>query len=1022
MANTEKKIHMRKLLAILTFMFLAGTQAFSQSITGTLLDRESGDPLPYATLSIYPAGSASTNDGTPLKYVLSDVNGKVLMEKVKPGNYKIKIDLLGYKTIVQQIKLGQQGLDLGVILVHQDSKVLDAATISDVGNPIIVKKDTIEYNASSFKTSDNDMLIDLLKKLPGIEVESDGSITANGETVKKITIDGKTFFLDDPQLATKNIPSKIIEKVKVIEKKSDQALFTGIDDGDEETIIDLNIKPGMIDGWFGNVMGGGGHDIPSNINNLNDWRWQGAGMIGRFTDKSQLSVILNGNNTNNRGFNDMAGSMMNSIRGGGGNRMGRGGGGWGGRESGITTSWMGGINGSWNLLDNKMELAGNYLYSGTDKYLNEKSQKQNFLDNGNTLYSDELGDSYTRNQGHRAGVRLDHKFSKNTSLLFEPQFNYGYGDYIDYSKFVTDLVPAGETERQRTNDGFTETSGKNNNWKFNGRLLFRQRLGAPGRTISLNVNWDINDNKLNGLNQSLTQAEDTTTVNQQIIGHEQGTSLSGNLVYTEPLYNNVLFLEVNYKYSWNRRTNTKDVYNALGEQEFWEDDKGNIHFKTPTAWATQKDSTYSNDIVNNYQTHRAGANLMYQKKKFMAQLGASFEQAITDNVTNGKTFSTSVPNWAPQASLRYEINDNNNIRLNYFGQSTQPSTSQLMPVIDNSDPLKMSLGNPYLKPYFSHNVRGSYRFTNKKNFVTVNAFFGGGAVQDPVINTTWYDKNGVQYSIPLNGPTTGNANLRLMINAPIAKSKFSIYSMTNFRYTNGASYIIRDGKYEEMNSYFDDPNNPKQFNYERFNEEVIEPGRLGELFKTNITNSLRFFERLRFMYRCNLVELSVSGRTQMNKSWYSVSTSSESLTWNNQVQGTMNWTIPGGVGLVAEYNYNWYNGYTAQSQIDPSHILNVEISKLLFKKKVTLAIKGYDLIGQSRNINISDTDNYHMETSNNTLGRYIILSLTYRFGNFNNARNQFEKNERNFQRGGGPGMGGPGMGGPGPGMGRGPMM
>jgi len=1011
-------------LLIVALLSLSGMPAFAQSVTisGTLLDRTNGDPLPYATLSIHPANTKASDCTSPIKYGLSGVDGKVVLEKVKAGSYTLKIDLLGYKTSVQQIKVGPQGLDLGVVMLQPDSKVLEAATITEMGNQVIVKKDTIEYNASSFKTSDNDMLIDLLKKLPGIEVESDGSITANGETIKKITIDGKTFFLDDPQLATKNIPSKIIEKVKVIERKSEQARFTGIDDGEEETIIDLNIKPGMINGWFGNVMGGGGHDIPSDINNMNDWRWQGAGMVGNFTDKRQLSVILNGNNTNNRGFNDMAGSMMSSIRGGGGNRMGRGGGGWGGRDNGITTSWMAGVNGAWNLLDNRMELAGNYLYSGSDKILNEKSQKQTFLDNGNTLYYDETGDSYTRNQGHRVGVRLDHKFSDNTSLLFEPQFNYGYGNYVDYSNFVTDLVQKDSTGRQRTNDGFTETSGKNDNWKFNGRLLFRQKLGKPGRTISLNVDWNINNNSLDGLNQSLTQAEDTSIVNQHILSSEKGRAISGNLVYTEPLYRNELFLEVNYKYSWNRRESNKDVFNALGEQEFWTDDNGNVHFKTPTAWAAQKDSTYSNDIINNYQTHKAGANLMYQKKKFMAQLGASFEQTITDNITNGKTFSSSVPNWAPQASLRYEINDNSNFRLFYFGQSTQPSTSQLMPVIDNSDPLKMSLGNPYLQPYFSHNARGSYRYTDKKNFITMNVFFGGGAVQNAVISTTWYDQNGVQYSIPLNGPTTGNANLRFMLNAPIAKSKFSIYNMTNFRYTNGASYIIRDGKYQEMNSYFDDPDNPKLFNYARFNEEVIQAGRLDEIFKTNTTNTLRFVERLRFMYRCDLVEVTVSGRTQMNKSWYSVSTSSESLTWNNQAECTMNWTIPGGVGLVAEYNYNWYNGYTAQSQIDPSHILNVEISKLLFKKKVTLAIKGYDLIGQSRNISISDTDNYHQETSNNTLGRYVILSLTYRFGNFNKARNQFEKNERNFQRGGGPGMGGPGMGGPGPGMGRGPMM
>ena len=198
--------------------------------------------------------------------------------------------------------------------MSEDVKVLDAASVTAVGNPIVVKKDTVEYAASSFKTSDNDMLEELLKKLPGVEVAADGSITANGETVTKIMIDGKPFFLDDPQLASKNIPAKLIEKVKVVEKKSDQALFTGVDDGEEETVIDLSMKPGVFDSWFGNLMAGGGHDIPGEGSDMNDPRYQAAAMMGRFSEKSQISVILNGNNTNNRGFNDVAGSMMNEMR------------------------------------------------------------------------------------------------------------------------------------------------------------------------------------------------------------------------------------------------------------------------------------------------------------------------------------------------------------------------------------------------------------------------------------------------------------------------------------------------------------------------------------------------------------------------------------------------------------------------------------------------------------------------------------------------------------------------------------
>lgn len=249
-----------------TFVFLvfimAGFVAMAQgsySVKLTLVDAKTSQPVGFATASLTPKGATTAS-----KYALTDENGKAALTKVSKGTYVFKAELMGYVTHEQEVVV-EKNVDLGEIKMAEDVEVLDAASVSAVGNPIVVKKDTIEYSASSFKTSDNDMLEELLKKLPGVEVGTDGSITANGETITKITIDGKTFFLDDPQLASKNIPAKIIEKVKVVEKKSDQALFTGIDDGEEEMVIDLSLKQGMLEGWFGNAMLGGGHDVPGAV-------------------------------------------------------------------------------------------------------------------------------------------------------------------------------------------------------------------------------------------------------------------------------------------------------------------------------------------------------------------------------------------------------------------------------------------------------------------------------------------------------------------------------------------------------------------------------------------------------------------------------------------------------------------------------------------------------------------------------------------------------------------------------------
>lgn len=961
-------------ILLLLVSLLAAPSAFAQAIYSVkvrAVEEKTGQPVAFATASVTVKGEKEA-----LKYTLTDDQGYATVTKLKKGSYTFRVELMGYKSYVREITI-EKNMDLGTIRMADDAIALDAAKISAVGNPIIVKKDTIEYAASSFKTSDNDMLEELLKKLPGVEVEADGSITANGETIKKITIDGKTFFLDDPQLASKNIPAKIIEKVKVVEKKSDQAQFTGIDDGEEETVIDLSLRPGMMKGWFGNIMGGGGHDIPGEGSDMNDWRYQGAAMLGRFTDESQISIILNGNNTNNRGFNDVAGSMMQNMRGGRG--MGRGMGGWG-RNNGISNTWMGGLNGAFTLLDGDMDLAGNYLYNGSDKFVEEESSKITYLDDGSRLLYDQKGTNNTFSQGHRFGVRLEHKFSENTSILFEPQFNIGTGSFNEFSDFQTYTERDGQ--RDSTNRGYNSNLGDSDSWSTSGFLLFRQRLGKPGRTISANIRYSFSDNNLDGFNQSLTSVKDSAglwgneIVNQRFDQNSRSVSLRGRVVYTEPI-TEYIFFEANYQYGWSRNTSYKNTFNSGTDLL---DDSGLLIFN-PAGESI--DDRYSNSILNRSITQRAGVNFSYQKKKFRAQLGASVNPTDTYNETTGHdAYRSKVINWSPQAMLNYEFTENSNIRFFYFGWSNQPSTSQLLPVPDNSDPLNIALGNPNLNPYFNHNIRGNFRYTNKKTFTSVNARFGGSLVENAITSAQWYDPAGVQYSIPVNGPASGNVDARIMVNSPFGKTGLSIFSMSFVRYNQSTSYIGTGAL--DSSKYYDAEN--ASFDYGLFNQDFPDLG-ASDMFITNRTQTMNFTQRLRLTYRNDFVELTLGGRTRMTKSWYTMENSQLKATWNNQADMSMNWTIPGGINLIADLDYNWYNGYTTPQEDE--FVLNAEITKQLFKKKFTLALKAYDILGQSKNLSVTDSANYHQEVRNNTLGRYIILSLTYRFGNFNrNGQNR----------------------------------
>ena len=977
-----------KYIICLVGALLIGTGAYAQHILKAVLtDESNGEPVAFATVSLTKQGEKK-----PYKYVLSDSDGKVEIHGVQNGEYHFKAELLGYKDFEKDIKFPDVN-DFGEIKMAPDREQLEAASVSAVGNPIIIKKDTIEYNASSFKTTDNDVLEDLLKKLPGFDVSDDGSITINGKTVNKITIDGKTFFLDDPQLASKNIPAKVINKLKVIDKKSDQAEFTGIDDGEEETVIDLTVKPGMMKGTFGNVMAGGGHDIPS-TDVTGDWRYQTAAFVGKFTEKTQLSFIANGNNTNNRGFNDLSGSMMGNMRGGGGGPGGFGGGGGGGfgGGNGITTSWMGGVNGAWTLFDNKMDLSGNYLYNNTQRYVEEKSSRTTYLQDYDQIYdSDGIND--TRSWGHRVGARLEHKFSDNTSIVFQPQMNFGGGSYLQTSEYNTDYDRSGAIEK--INKGNTSNAGDNRNFNASGFALLRQRLGKPGRTLTVMGRYSFSNNKLNSLNKSNVYSSfvsgdewgNLQVTDQTVDQTSNSHSLFGRATYTEPLGEG-FFVEANYGYNWSRSSSEKNTYDNTNG--------GAI------------DPYYSNSVINDSKRHDIGTNFLYQNEKFRAQLGISVQPTTTYNETYraGKKFDPiEIPQlrWAPSAMLWWEMNENSNMRIFYRGSSNQPSISQLIPVPDNSNPLRVSFGNPYLAPYFSHGVNGDYRFNNKRSFASVNVRFNGSYVQDPVTTATWYGSNGASYSMPLNGPDSYNFGGNVFANMPLGQSNFTISEMARVNYSTNASYVGGNEIKDKIGDYY----NPTtgDMDYQKFNDDY----KAGIIkFDENIIQTVSAVERLRVTYRNDALEVSLSGRTRMNKSWYTINENADNpMTFNNQIRAGVVWTWDQpGITFKSDYDFNWYNGYSSELNYTPEHILNAEIQKLLFNKTMTIALKGYDILGQAKNLSVTDSDNYHSEVYNNTLGRYIILSLTWRFGTF----------DRSKMRGpGGRGPGGPGgPGGPPP--------
>ena len=951
-----------KFLFLLSAFCLTGISALAQTYTlkAVLQDSKDKSPLSFATAAVSKTGD---KDAKALAYTLSEENGSVEFTNLKPGNYTLKAELMGYKPFVKEFKIENSDVNLGVLSISPDLQQLDAAKVTDRGNPIQMKRDTIAFTSSTFKITENDMLEDLIKKIPGMEVSEDGSITHNGKTISKITIDGKTFFLNDPQIATKNLPAKIVDKLKVIEKKSDQAEFTGIDDGEEETILDLTVKPGMMKGSFGNLMGGGGHDIPS-TSVEGDWRFQTAGFLGNFTDNYQISAVLNANNTNNRGFNDLAGSMMGGMRGGG---MGRGQGGWGG-GNGITTSYMAGVNGGTNLFDGKMDISGNGMFNHSSKSVIEDSFKETRLDDSSLLYDSE-GNSNTQTLGAGFGMRLEHKFSENTSIIFEPKLNFGGGSFADSENTLTrTLNYDNPADTLNTNRSSSLQSGNNRSLSTSGVVLLRQKLGIPGRTLTLMGNYNISRNRIfDALNQSNTITYDSegnengnTPVNHSYKQESNSTTLFARATFTQPLAEK-LFAEVNASYSWSESNSNKSTYDNLNSGALVD--------------------SYSNDIFNQFTSQTVGANLLYQPGEARFQLGFSLIPSQMHNRTNsGSSFQIDTTitrfNWSPQLMIYTPLGEDANMRFNYRGRSNTPSTMQLITVPDNSNPLAVSFGNPNLAPYFSHNLSGDFRWNNKKTYASVNARWNASYTQDPIVNASWYT-NGIAYSMPVNGPSGMNVNFNIFANVPVPNTKFTFGNMTRVGWSRNSSYVGKDidtDRYLQSDGSLD---------YEAFFGDYEQ---IRAKLEENRTNTFSVMERLRAIWRSDALELELSARTRMNLTDYTLaSTSDRTTTWNNQIRANATWTWDQiGLSTKGEFNYNWYEGYSNKQPDE--YVLNLEIQKLILNNKATVAVKGYDLLGQSKNLTVSDSGNTHIEAINNTLGRYIIVSFTYRFGNFDRDR------------------------------------
>lgn len=735
---------------ILSGATISVAQTKDITITGRVVETDTKQPILQASVRLL-----SLPDSTYTAGIATQSNGRFTLPKVAAGKYVLNITYIGLQPqyIPLQLSANTPNKNVGTISLESDAILLKETLIVAEAPPVTVRADTTEYAASAYRVPEGAMLEELVKKLPGAEVSENGTITVNGKEVKKIMVDGKEFFTDDPKVAMKNLPVNMVEKVKAYDRKSDMARITGIDDGDEETVLDLTVKKGMKQGWIGNLIAGAG----------NKDRYEANAMISRFLDNSSLSIVGSLNNTNNQGASEFgdAGQGLNS----------------GGAGSGITTARSLGVN---FARDSKnLQIGGNVQYGYSDNDAQSKTSSERFLGEESS-YGNSTNNSRRKRHDIRTEFRLEWRPDTMTTIIFRPSASHSRTNSQTESWSETR-----DNDYSLVNDKKSDSFSKSDNTSFNGRLEAFRKLNNKGRNVSLRGSFGYSDSETNSISNSETtffEPEPDSIVNWERTTNRNNDSRNWSISasYTEPVFKNH-FLQLRYEFAHRKRLSESLVADQDSVMQ-----NGYVE-------------SLSSRVENFYDTHSVETSIRGIYPKMMYSAGVTLTpQSSRSETTIGPNSSTQLPtqnvtNFAPQVMFRYMFNKQHVLMLRYRGRSSEPDIEDLQQVIDQTDPLNIRYGNPNLKPSFTHNVMMSYNkyIPESMRAYALNLFYSN--TQNSVANQTSYNPStGGTVSKRVNVNGNWNARGFFSFNTPLKNRKYTISANTNAQFRDQVSYTSVD--------------------------------------------------------------------------------------------------------------------------------------------------------------------------------------------------------------------------------------
>ena len=955
----------RSILSMLLMLVAIASLAQERLISGKITDRDTKDPVEQVTIQLLKT------DSTYVSGAISNERGLFHVNAPANGKYLLKITSVGYKPTVKRIQISEdKNLAMGNVVIGADAIMLKGAVVTAMAQKVSLKEDTFVYNSAAYRTPEGSVVEELVKRLPGAEVSDDGTIKINGKEVKKILVDGKEFMTGDTKTALKNLPTSIIDKIKAYDEKSDLSKVTGIDDGEEQTVLDFGVKKGMNKGVISNIDLG--------VGNKNRYNMRGMG--GYFANNNRFMLFANANNTSDRGF------------GGGPGR-----GFWGG-ANGLNASKMIAANYNYELKD-KFKFNTSLRWNHSDGDIWSRRSSENFMGSSSS-FSNSLSQSFSRSNSWNGNIRLEWMPDSMTNILFRPSISWSTSDGLSGSQSasynkdpytITTKDPLSEEGIEEldkaeamVNSQLTNGITYSDNNNINGMLQINRKLGNKGRNITFRVDakYTDKDSKSISLNnaklylvQTAEGKDSTYQTNRYNLTPSKNYSYAGQLTYSEPLWK-ATFLQFSYKFTYSYSKSDRSTYDfskyaMSGNQEY----RGWDSYLNPFAGHLEdyKDDDQSRFSEYRNYNHDIQVMMRFIRQKYNLNFGVMVQPQQSKYIQDyqGVHVDTvrNVVNVSPTLDFRYRFSKMSNLRINYRGTTSQPSISQLLDITDNSDPLNISMGNPGLKPSFTQNFRLFYNNFVQNHNKGIMTFVNFSTTNNSISNKVTYDETtGGRITRPENINGNWNAMGAFMFNCSIdSAGVWNINTGAHANYNNYVSYLSLDKKSDSQK---------------------------------NTTRSITWRQNLSLSYRNDWAEFSLDGTLTYNKAKNKLQPTSNLETWQFSYGPSMTLTAPWGTSLNTSLSINSRRGYNDSSMNTDEFVWNAQLSQSFLKgKPLTIMLQFYDILRQQSTFSRAISATSRTDTEYNAINSYAMLHVIYRLNLFGGKQ---------ARQGGPGGPGGPG--------------